>query len=280
MKKSNKDKADSAESKDLAELGIDELIIDPSLDWKFKSEDELYDFFKKDIQMLEKKFKRFIDASSESKLHTLEFTLDDPDEVWERTDLFAEDRPLHVFIKAFEGVVEVALCHLFEKEPVFIYSHFTFPNTQDIEELQFEYLVRDDKMKEVFRGALEGDSLNEGDELAVGLYKAMLTLRSDDDFKEEEFEEFLEVREQTIEEADEIWRSMDSYGNFLVHFIKEYESEDAEESFYYIAATIEDEMSESNVLLFSFPTRDKNLVDRFRLGENMQAEEVTQEGSH
>ncbi len=259
---------------------FDELIIDPERQWKFKSEDALYDFFKADIRMLEEEFKKYIDASVESKKQTLEFTLDDPDEVWERTDLFKDERPLHIFIKRFDKTFEIAFCHLFELEPVFIYSHVTVPSDFNLEQLQYEFLVRDNKMKEVFRGALDGDSLHEGDELAVGLYKAMLTLRSDDDFKEEEFADFLEIREQTIEEADEIWRSMDSYGNFLVHFIKEYEAEATEESFHYVATTVEDEMSDSNVLLFSFPTKDKVLLDRFRAGENLQAEEVTQEDSH
>jgi hypothetical protein len=259
---------------------MDELVIDPSKNWKFKSESELYDFFKDDIDALETKFKDLIDQSTQPKKQSLEFTLDDPDEVWERTDLFSDERPLYTFIKNFGKKTEVAFCHLFEKEPVFIYSHFTLPNEVDLNDLKFEYLVRDGNMSEVFKGALDGDSLNEGDELAVGLYKAMLTLRGEDDFKEEEFEDFIEVREQTIEEADEIWRSMDSYGNYLVHFIKEYELEESDETFHYIATTVEDEASDSNVLLFSFPTKDKGLVERYRSGENMQAEEVTQEGSH
>jgi hypothetical protein len=33
-------------------------------------------------------------------------------------------------------------------------------------------------------------------------------------------------------------------------------------------------------LLFSFPTSDTYLLDRYRQGENLQAEEVVQESSH
>lgn len=281
-KKKTSEKKEEA-SMDIVTENLEGLVIDPVREWSFKSEDELYDFFKKDIQKLEKEFKSYIDASTDSKQQTLEFTLEDPDEVWERTDFFEEDRPLHIFIKNFGKTVEIALCHLFELEPVFIYSHFTVPVDTDISSLKFEFLVRDNKMKEVFKGALDGDSLHEGDKLAIGLYKAMMTLRSEEDFQEEEFAEFLEIREQTIEEADEIWRSMDSYGNYLVHFVKEYQmanTVDTEEVFHYVATTVEDEASDSNVLLFSFPTMDKSLLDRYRIGENMQAEEVVQEESH
>lgn len=258
----------------------EELVIDPVRKWVFKNEDELYNFFEKDIEKIENKFKKFIVKSLPTKKQTLEFTLDDPDEVWERADLFDDERLVYSFIKNYGQSIEVAICHIFEQEPVFVYSHFTLNPEEDISALKFEYLTRDSKIKEVFKGALPGDSLSEGDELAVGLYKAMLILRSADDFEEETFSDFIEIREETIEQADEIWRSMDLYGNHLVHFIKEYEFEDREESFFYIATTQEDSLTDSNILLFSFPTRDLTLVDRYRVGENMQAEEISQEGSH
>lgn len=256
------------------------LIIDPERSWSFDNEDDLFEFFKKDIDFIETKFKHHLSKAIKTKKNTLEYTLDDPAEVWERTDLFLDERPVYTFIRDFDDHVEVAFCHCFEKEPVFIYSHFSLAGTPDLEDLEFEYLVRDKEMKEVFKGALEGDSLHEGDDLAIGLYKAMLTIRSEDDFPETSFSDFLDIREATIEEADEIWRSMDSYGNNLVYFIKDFEDEETDEVFHYIAATIEDPISDSNVLLFSFPTKDKNLLDRYRVGENLQTEEISQEGSH
>jgi hypothetical protein len=126
-------------------------------------------------------------------------------------------------------------------------------------------------------GAIDGDALHEGDDLATGLYKAMLLLRSDKDIPEDEFIDYADCREETLEDADEIWRSGDSTGNVLVSFIKEFSEED---EFYYVVVTVEDAPSGSHALLFSFPTRDKGLVDRYRHGENLQAEEVVQESSH
>ena len=85
------------------------------------------------------------------------------------------------------------------------------------------------------------------------------------------------MRFDALEDADEIWRSSDSLGNVLVSFIKEFGDE---EEFSYIVVTVEDAPSGSHALLFSFPTRDRGLVDRYRHGENLQAEEVVQESSH
>ena len=107
----------------------------------------------------------------------------------------------------------------------------------------------------------------------------MLTVRSERDVEEAKFRESEEMRETTIEEADEIWRTNDLSGNILVSFIKDFSDEVAGE-LWYIVVTIEDTPSSSHALLFSFPTRDRNLVDRYRHGENLQAEEVTQEASH
>ena len=126
-------------------------------------------------------------------------------------------------------------------------------------------------------GALDGDALHEGDELANGLYKAMLMLRSEKDIPEDEFHRYADCRELALEDADEIWRSGDSLGNVLVSFIKEFNDDS---DFYYVVVTVEDAPSNSHALLFSFPTRDKGLVDRYRHGENLQAEEVVQESSH
>ena len=256
------------------------LVIDPDRSWVFEDEEDLYQFFKNDIEHIENKFKHHLEKSAEIKNQTLEYTLDDPSEVWERTDLFEDERPVYTFIRDFDEHIEVAFCHCYEKEPVFIYTHFSIKGTPDLSDLETEFLVRDKEMREVFKGALEGDSLHEGDDLAIGLYKAMLTIRSEEDFAETSFNDFIDIRETTIEEADEIWRSMDSYGNNLVYFIKEFEDAESSDVFHYIAATLEDPVSDSNVLLFSFPTNDRNLLDRYRVGENLQTEEISQEGSH
>ena len=130
-------------------------------------------------------------------------------------------------------------------------------------------------------GGIEGDALSEGDDLALGLYKAMLIVRSTSDIEESLFQNYAELREETIEEADEIWRNTTSNGYTLVTFIKDFSrAEEGAEHLYYMAVTLEDEGTNSHALLFSFPSNDENLVDRYRHGENLQAEEVIQESSH
>ena len=164
--------------------------------------------------------------------------------------------------------------------PTFIYLHFP----TKVEELAEVYrrgeLIFDRIIKEVEKGAVEGDALGEGEELAVGLYKAMLKLRSSSDIAEDDFASFAPLREDCIQDADEIWRTTDYTGQVFVNFIREFSDFEGGEDLYYIVVTLEEPSTNSHALLFSFPTRDVGLVERYRHGENLQADEVIQEASH
>jgi len=266
----------------------DRIVIDESHGLVFQSEDELYDHFLPQIHSLEKEY---FSARADGDIHENDFeryeellnqVLDDPDEVWEdATSIHGFNVRSYVahYTSKNESVYYVALAYVTDEVPSFVFLHFPSNDLSLVDRFRRGTLIHDRVMKEVEAGAVEGDALSEGDDLAVGLYKAMLTLRSEKDIKEEDFRQYEEIREATIEEADEIWRSTDLSGNVLVTFIKEV-SEEGRPDLSYVVVTIEDTASSSHALLFSFPTLDQNLVDRYRHGENLHAEEVVQEASH
>lgn len=261
---------------------VDPIIIDEEHGLIFESEQELYSHFENEIQTLEREFfslrkSEDIDEFEFKKYDKhLEKLLDDPDEVWEDTDTL-QDQRVFIYIRQFEQIYHIAACYLTESTPSFVYLHFPTTDMNLVERYRRGQMVFQRMSADMAMGAIDGDALHEGDDLAVGLYKAMLLLRADKDIDESDFHNYADCREEALEEADEIWRSGDSQGNVLVSFIKEF-SED--EEFYYVVVTVEDAPSGSHALLFSFPTRDKGLVDRYRHGENLQAEEVVQESSH
>lgn len=259
------------------------IIIDESAGLVFDSEEALYSHFEKEIQTLEREFfslRRKEDIGEvefEKYDPQLEKLLDDPDEVWEDTDTLTSQR-MFIYIRNFEkDISHIAACYLTDSTPSFVFLHFPTKDKKLAERYRRGQMVFQRSDADVPDGSIDGDALHEGDDLAVGLYKAMLSLRGDKDISENEFLDYAEFREATLEEADEIWRSSDSLGNVLVSFIKEFGDED---EFSYVVVTVEDTPSGSHALLFSFPTRDSQLVDRYRHGENLQAEEVVQESSH
>ena len=277
-----------AKKKSTAEKEL--ILVDEAAGLIFESEKDLYDYFKPAISQLETEYQAlrstddFTDEEQINREHFLETCLDDPDEVW-FDDKTMEEFPLFIFIREIEEgdiafkYVAVSYVSSEEEYPTFVYIHFPTKDSRVWQNYQRGEMVYDRNYEKASVGAIEGDALLEGDPLAIGLYQSMIKVRSEKDIPQEKFQEFGDLREETIESADEIWRKNDLDGNVLVSFIKEFPDHEVKD-LTYIAITQEDEHSNVHSLLFSFPTTDNALVDRYRQGDNLQADEVSQESSH
>lgn len=267
------------------------IVIDEAQGLIFESEEDLFGYFQDTIDALEHEYQSLLsdtDFTDEEQVELetyLDTTLDEPDEVWMDDQTF-KDLIVYHFIRAFEHAGQpltyVASAYVTTEEefPTFVFIHFPTRDKNMVENYQRSELVFDKGFERTLKGAIDGDALGEGDPLAMGLYNAMLTVRSEKDIGEDQFQEFAELREDTIENADEIWRKNDLDGNILVSFIKEFPDHETQKDLGYVAVTQEDTQTNVHSLLFSFPTTDTSLVDRYRQGENLQAEEISQESSH
>lgn len=267
------------------------IIIDEKQGLIFENDKTLFGYFSVPIKEYETRFKDNYDSRNDFSLiehqemeSLLEETLDDPDEIWLDDSTF-EDLEIHTFIKKFETVqqvfeyVAVVYLNVEENYPTFVFIHFPTKDEKMIEEFRQNEIVFHKKLEAIQFAAIDGDSLLEGDYLAIGLLESMLKIRSEKDISTDKFKDFTECRESTIDSPDEIWRKIDSTGHILVTFIKEF-SDMGVEDLHYIVVTEEDTDAQVNSLLFSFPTNDTSLVDRYRQGENLEAEEVATESSH
>lgn len=266
------------------------IAVDEAAGLIFESEEAMYGYFQTAIDKLESEYSElrteedFSDEEQIEKEHYLEVTLDEPDEIWMDEKTSAEFPIFHFIKEIVEGMESfryVASTYMTKEDelPSFVFLHFPSKDSRVWLKFQKGDKVYDHNFEEVFEGSVEGDSMGEGDPLAVGLFQAMMKVRGDKDIPQDKFQEFAELREDTIEGADEIWRKVDTEGNVLVSFIREFPDHESGEVTY-IAVTQEDESSNVHSLLFSFPTTDETLVDRYRQGENLQAEEISQESSH
>jgi hypothetical protein len=267
------------------------ILVDEQAGLIFENENDLYGYFQEAINKLETEYQSlrtsedFSDEEQIAREHYLETTLDEPDQVW-MDDKTISDYAIYHFIKNIEEgperfkYVAVAYVSSEEEYPTFVFIHFPTKDSHLAQNYERGELVYDQAYEELAGGAVEGDALGEGDPLAMGLYSAMLKVRGEKDIPQEQFQDFANLREDTIENADEIWRKNDLHGIVLVSFIKEFPDHETTKDLAYIAVTQEDESSNVHSLLFSFPTTDQSLVDRYRQGENLQAEEVSQESAH
>lgn len=265
-----------------------EIVIDRSAGYIFKTEKDMLEFFKPQIERIEADHTHWLKTNQElvgldvDVEAELDLTLEEPQEIWHDPQTF-KDYPIFHFIRPLDDVEAYQVVTSYvsaEDEPTFIFQHFITKDLDLVNHYRRGELIYDRAFEEVGFGALDGDALSEGDPLAMGLFIAMLKVRADKDVAEDDFKKYGdELREETIENADEIWRNADLTGNQIVTFIREFPDHEVRD-IHYIAVTQEDPASKVHSLLFSFPTSDLSLVDRYRHGENLQAEEVTQESSH
>lgn len=265
------------------------IIIDESRGLIFKTEEEVYEHFSKEIQFLDDEYKHSRpekDTASDELVNTQENLtelLQEPDEVW-LDESYLEGIPLGTFIGYYETEDEennfyyIALTYFVENMPKFVFVHFATNDLGLIKKYQRGKKIYDRNLQEIQSDEEAVDALTEGNELAVGLYNAMLKLRAPTDIAVKDFPEYLKYREETIEEPEEIWRKIDTEGRVLVSFIKSLPEESGDSK--YIVVTVEDEASESQYLLFSFPTTDHNLVDRYKQGESLDTMSYSREESH
>ena len=267
------------------------IIIDEQQGLIFENDKTLFGYFSIPIKEYETRFQEYFDDRNDFSLlehkdheSLLEETLDDPDEIW-MDDTTFEDLIVHTLVKSFETkqqvfeYIAVVYINTEDNYPTFVFIHFPTRDSKMLEAFRQNEIVFHKKLEAIQFAAIEGDSLLEGDYLAIGLLESMLKVRSEKDIPTDKFKDFNECRESTIDSPDEIWRKVDSTGHILVTFIKEF-SDMGTEDLHYIVVTEEDTEAQVNSLLFSFPTSDTSLVDRYRQGENLEAEEVATESSH
>lgn len=267
------------------------IIIDEKQGLIFENDKTLFGYFSIPIKEYEHRFQENYDEAHDFSLQEhqeqeslLEATLDDPDEIWVDESTF-EDLTVHTLIKSFETkqqvfhYIAVVYINTEENYPTFVFMHFPTKENNLLESFRQLEIVFHKKLEAIQFAAIDGDSLLEGDYLAIGLLESMLKIRGDKDIAADKFKDYEECRDSTIDSPDEIWRKVDSTGHILVTFIKEFPDMSIED-LHYVVVTEEDTEAQVNSLLFSFPTNDISLVDRYRQGENLEAEEVATESSH
>jgi hypothetical protein len=204
--------------------------------------------------------------------------LSNPDEEWVDTTEFGET--ITFFLSNFtnEGgkFTYVVACFCLEDEPTYIL--LSFP-------------TRDKKLAEEFRRGEKVERKEEDDDVGEpevspvlaedflarqgnAIEEEMLRHREPDDIPQKEFEEYVHLVDQTIENPDEVWELQDEGDNPILTLISQHE----ENLHYVVICTFEsNEGQESWRVIYSFPTRDPALVQRYRRG--MLREGVAGKGS-
>jgi len=140
--------------------------------------------------------------------------------------------------------------------------------------------TRDKKLAEEFRRGQKLERKDDDDEAAEpevssvladdflsrqgnAIEEEMLRHRDATDIPQKEFEEYVHLVDQTIENPDEVWELQDEGDNPILTLIGQHD----ENLHYVVICTIDQNQGqESWRVIYSFPTRDVSLVQRYRRG--------------
>ncbi len=195
--------------------------------------------------------------------------LSNPDEIWADTTEFGET--IYFYLANFTNqggkFTYIVACFCLEDEPTYIL--LSFP-------------TRDKKLAEEFRRGEKLEIKEDDEETASepevspvlaedflarqgnAIEEEMLRHRDPTDVPQAEFEEHLHLVDQTIENPDEVWELQDEGDNPILTLISQQE----ENLHYVVICTFDNSQGqESWRVIYSFPTKDPALVQRYRRGQ-------------
>lgn len=266
------------------------LFVEEEVGRVFCSESCIAGFFTPEIERLEKEFFRRLTPSDlasderESLAHLRWITLQEPDEVWREKTLTGDYR--YTLISEFKPgakkIWSICICLFLRGEPSFLYLAFPTKNSAMANQYrrgeQVEWIRPAQNSTQIEGGNsedLEGDAQGEErlDRLADSWTEDETVLaqlnkgRSKDDIPPSDYGLYQACLEETLETPDEVWshESQAEEPIKLYHFIKHYPDEKPGIWFVIVARETDDE--EQIEIIDAFPTRDSQLVEHYRRGE-------------
>ena len=195
--------------------------------------------------------------------------LANPDEIW--ADNTETGESVTYFLSNFtnEGgkFTYIVMCFCLELEPTYILLSFPTRDKKLVEEFR-----RGEKVE-----VQEPDEANPEPEVSPvltedflarqgnAIEEEMLRHRNSKDIPKKEFEEHAHLLDQTIENPDEVWELEDEGENTLLTLI----SQHGDNLHYIVICTYDQnaENQESWRVIYSFPTNDPAMVQRYRRGQ-------------
>jgi hypothetical protein len=264
------------------------LFVEEEIGRVFCSEDCIAAYFAPEVERLEKEYFKHLASSDlspderEKLAHLRWITLQEADEVWREKTLSGDHRYTLIseFTPSSKPVWSVCICLFLRGEPSFLYLAFTTRNGAMVNHYRrgerIEWIRPAKKEDRPARATADGESDGEAirmDGLAdewteeETLRASLSGPRRADDIPVEDYPLYNACTEETLHEPDEVWRVSPSGedGPHLYHFIREYPDE--KPGFWFVVVARETSSDDEEIeILDLFPTRDAELVQRFRQG--------------
>lgn len=238
----------------------------------------LVDYFQGKIYKMRKDLKLEDEPAQEliEDAVLVEKVLSRPDQVWHLENQLKEEIYTFILEHTVDGETTylIALCFVFNKTPSFV---FALTATKDDFFLQqFQLGEQIDSLEEYYKEQMSAEHMIDPDTIEMIEQKKSKVLaelmqkRSEADIPFESFDLYMDYLGKTLEESDEIYRSIDDESDSYQTYIKAFEKEGV--SFFYIVICfVFNSSGEEDLVLpvLSFPTIDGELCKSYREGEQV-----------
>ncbi len=186
-----------------------------------------------------------------SEQELMEEVIHTPSEIWRNENELHEE--VFSYIKHFTNSSVIVLCTVLRLEPSFIFLMTKTSSQELVSKFRIgeRIVINSDSEVEDLIQELEGKKSQ--------LLAELLSKRKDDDIPFEEFSEYDNFLDITLESPDETFEVKDREGDLLVTSIKSFTKNN--KNFFYIIITLK------NMNILSFPTEDMELYSEFRIGK-------------
>lgn len=257
------------------------LFVEEEVGRIFCSENCIAKFFSPEIKCLEKDyFKRrsnsdFSDRERKKLDHLRWITLEEPEEVWREKTLSGDFR--YTLISEYKidnkRLWCVCICLFLKGEPSFLYLSFPTKNSSMVnlyrkgEKIPFKINSSSGAKKKMMeQHHFPSDGLADAWTEEETIRATMGQSRGLDDIPSKDYGLYESCFQETLDEPDEVWCVTLKKNEFqLFHFIRCYPEE--QPGFWYIVIARETNNEEEIEILDACPTRDQNLVEKFRSGK-------------
>lgn len=199
-------------------------------------------------------------------------TLNSPDEVWSETNEHGET--FFFFLKSFmnEGgsFFYSVMCFCLELEPTYVLFAFPTRDKKMVEEYRRGKRVETTNLENEIESVAEPELGTHAEAELLSkqgnaIEEEMLKHRSKTDIDPKEFDDYAHLLEQAIESPDEVWEISDDHEHSLLTMILR-----GDDGMHYVVICSADPRAEEGQenwrVLYSFPTKDPDLVQIYRRG--------------
>ena len=254
--------------------------VEENSDRGFCSDKCIMDFYRPFLQVLEKEeaeFRKILDIEQEdpfleitSSQNYLQQALKRPQEIWVVTNDLDQSFYTHILKIQHkqQSLYFILICSYVEGEPAFVFYRMATQHIELVEKYRRDDVYKGESSQQPVSARVPSEVFESVEFKKSKLLAEMLTDRSPHDIALEDFVNYEQFFQQTLEDPDEVFEKLDDESDTIHTYIKSFKLGD--ESFFYVVVGLLYESDDPMIIpIISFPSVDKKMYPQYAQGQKV-----------